>query len=137
MSDIQTPEPSPDLFDEMPPMVPQDATVDGESLKAEIIIVGAEECPNCGAVKKLFEEELEAGGVRYVDIYSEEGQKLDDLFDRITAVPFIALHNQETQEYTECDLKPIGEEMSKAEWTIICNQEDPEKTRQMVQENRA
>ena len=69
----------PELFDEL------DVEANSAEMDGELIIVGAEECPNCGAVKKLFEEELNDGGVRYIDIESEEGQAIDTLFDRIEA----------------------------------------------------
>ena len=84
---LAPPEASPELFDE------SDVDANSAEMDGELIIVGAEECPNCGAVKKLFEEELIDGGVRYIDIESEEGQAIDTLFDRIEAVPFVTYHD--------------------------------------------
>lgn len=120
-----SPEASPELFDEL------EAEVENTEANGEIIIVGAEECPNCGAVKKLFEEELVEGGVRYVDIESEEGQQIDALFDRIEAVPFVTYHDTKTQRYTACDLVPDGTDMETAIWTIACDVKDETKNRTM------
>lgn len=122
------PEASPELFDEL------ETEVDADELSGEIIIIGAEECLNCGAVKKLFEEELADGSVRYVDIESEEGQKIDALFDRIDAVPFVTYHDMATHRYTACSLAPDGNDMETAAWTIACDVRDVEKSRTMPAE---
>jgi len=117
------PEPSPELIDEM------ELEADQAETNGEIIIVGAEECPNCGAVKILFEEELEEKSARYVDIGSDEGRMIDDLFGHINAVPFVAYHNKATGKITECDLTPEGESMGEAVWAIAFDLANEEKSR--------
>lgn len=125
---LAPPEASPELFDE------SDVEANSAEIDGELIIVGAEECPNCGAVKKLFEEELIDGGIRYIDIESEEGQAIDTLFDRIEAVPFVAYHDKKKRRYTECDLAPEGDDMETAIWTIACDVQNEEKSRTMPAE---
>lgn len=120
-----SPEASPELFDEL------EVDVENAEANGEIVIVGAEECPNCGAVKELFAEELVEGGVRYVDIESEEGHQIDTLFGKIKAVPFVAYHDKPTRRYTECDLISEGDSMEDAVWTIACDVKSEEKTRVM------
>lgn len=127
------PEPSPDLFDEMDVVDP--AIVDAAADHGEIVIVGTEECPNCGAIKQLFGEELGSDRVRYVDVGSPEGRQIDTLFGQITAVPFITYHDRKSDAYTECVLQAesIDEHDPDAGWTwnIDCDVTDPAKTRIM------
>lgn len=120
-----SPEASPELFDEL------EVDVENAEANGEIVIVGADECPNCGAVKKLFEEELAEGGVRYVNIESDEGKTIDALFGGIEAVPFVAYHDKQERRYTKCDLAPEGDSMEDAVWTIACDVKSEEKTRVM------
>lgn len=120
-----SPEASPELFDEL------EVDVENAEANGEIVIVGADECPNCGAVKKLFEEELAEGGVRYVNIESDEGKTIDTLFGGIEAVPFVAYHDKQKRRYTKCDLAPEGDSMEDAVWTIACDVKSEEKTRVM------
>lgn len=120
-----SPEASPELFDEL------EVDVENAEANGEIVIIGADECPNCGAVKKLFEEELAEGGVRYVNIESDEGKAIDVLFGGIEAVPFVAYHDKQKHRYTKCDLAPEGDNMEDAVWTIACDVKSEEKTRVM------
>jgi hypothetical protein len=118
-----SPEPSPELFDEL------EAEAENASTNGEIIIVGSPECPNCGAVKKLFEEEMGEAVVRYVDIDTPEGKQINTLFDGIEAVPFITYHDREKQRYTKCELVPEGNDMEEAIWTIVCDVKNAEMNR--------
>ena len=122
---VTTPDPSPELFDEL------EAEAAEAEQHGEIIIVGTEECPNCGAVKTLFEEELEEGSARYIDIDTEEGRKIDTLFGKIKAVPFVTYHDKPKNRYTECDLLSEGDTMEEAVWTIACDVQNEEKNRVM------
>ncbi|MFA7086493.1 MAG: hypothetical protein WC145_07465 [Aliarcobacter sp.] len=129
-----THEPSPDIFDEADLVDPRLWDVAEEAKEhGEIIIVGTEDCPNCGAVQQLFEEELGSERVRYVDIGEPEGAMLDNLFDGIEAVPFITYRNRATNDYTECHLTSEYEDANDPTspwiWSIDCNPMDPSKTR--------
>lgn len=74
----------------------------------EFIILGQEFCPNCAAIRELYQEEIESGEIKYYDIESEEGKSFEGLMG-IEEVPYVVFHDLDKDDYRKCELVEVGD----------------------------
>ena len=79
--------------------------------RASLLIIGDENCPNCGALKDVLSEELELGEAKYYDADSVVGRFWIKTFD-IDYIPFVIYKDKETGRAYRVDVKDEGEEIS-------------------------
>lgn len=77
---------------------------------ASLLIVGDDNCPNCGAIKELLSDELDKGEAKYYNAESIVGKFWIKLFDA-DYIPFVIYMDKETGKAHRVSVIDEGEEV--------------------------
>jgi predicted DCC family thiol-disulfide oxidoreductase YuxK len=78
---------------------------------AKKIIWGEETCPGCKLAKNYLADEIRSGEFEFISVDSDEGQKIDEMFD-FKEIPQ-CLVRKDGGGYEKCDLEHEIEESLK------------------------